>query len=624
MPMVSIEVYNNRPQKKPRISSIFTTHRFMAFIPKVFAILRESGETTGLFCMLVINAVIAFIPSFFQNMILTSGTSDNAFHSMWNWQLIYGIYFCLKVPIRQWIDNQLMLKRFRINKVYTEKAWNTYAKANHKSRMEMLPVQISNCCNTACNSIQSLLQWGVRTIINIVGTFFSIFYIFMTMDMHLLFIFVIVANIIVYMLFTKKTQKVSSKLIKTLEKENERIRCQVDIRLPMIQSREKNPSEITTLKTQIELNNIEINKAWNNFGLITSLCNGIIILIVIMYQSHQNVGSFLIILGVLKDFSASFDSMMGFISEYTNIESRFTSFEKILEKLVIEDDCVKLNFHMNRIVIPAQTSVIRGNTYTIEKLEINMPSTVLVQGPSGHGKSTFLDALVGNIEGLTLGYGVSKNFSDKFSFFFQAIVGRTPFNKITIRQLFNDEPSDELIRRCLEITAADSDKWVDKLNSVNNSEHIDDDWTIFGELYKSLMNYWSGSSVQEERVEELIEIETQYQPLHVNSFDIDIDERISGGQKVRLCAATTIYKAIKGRKQCIVFDEVSQGCDDPAGYKLVKKINNAPELSCVTKIFVDHLSCLDQIIKPTLTIGIIDGRIQNGLHGIQTSYVETD
>jgi ABC-type multidrug transport system ATPase subunit len=154
---------------------------------------------------------------------------------------------------------------------------------------------------------------------------------------------------------------------------------------------------------------------------------------------------------------------------------------------------------------------------------------ILILGPTGHGKSTLVNAILGKSRGITMNIGTPSNYYHLVADMFQAIREKMPSSKITIRDWFKGETNNEFITKMLLLT-------IEK-------KKVDEILESFGKRGK----------------------EKQLHP-----FDVEINEEISGGQKTALCLATRCYEIEKFNKKILVLDEPEQGL----GRRAVKVLNN--------------------------------------------------
>src|SRR5207247_7434585 len=77
-----------------------------------------------------------------------------------------------------------------------------------------------------------------------------------------------------------------------------------------------------------------------------------------------------------------------------------------------------------------------------------------------------------------------------------------------------------------------------------------------------------------------------------NVLDIEIDNKISGGETTRLALSTKIYTLIKNNKQILILDEPEQGCDPSQAYEVIGSIlKTFPKK---TIIIISHLESIHE------------------------------
>lgn len=125
---------------------------------------------------------------------------------------------------------------------------------------------------------------------------------------------------------------------------------------------------------------------------------------------------------------------------------------------------------------------------------------------AGGGKSTFINGILGKIDGIEFKEGRIKK--DQYIEFYQSIKEKMPTSNITLNELFELDNYDklnelELILECFKICKIDD--WFNK---------------------------------------------------DIRSFETEIKEKISGGQKIRLALVTRLFKLLKNKNiNILILDE---------------------------------------------------------------------
>lgn len=207
-------------------------------------------------------------------------------------------------------------------------------------------------------------------------------------------------------------------------------------------------------------------------------------------------------------------------------------------------------------------NIIIGNPF-----DIKYNSKILIVGESGSGKTTFVKALLGKIKGIELDYGKPENFTHQIIEFFQNIKEKLPTRKITTRQLF-DNGTNSQITEALKIT--NSYEWIMKLTKQEKTRKIS----------KSFVYNLFGWQTSYGNVIENCD--------NIHPFDIEINERHSGGEKTKLALATRIYRLLKDPNiKMLILDEPEQGLDPEIAYKIIQNIFD--RFSDKIVIIISHL-----------------------------------
>lgn len=146
------------------------------------------------------------------------------------------------------------------------------------------------------------------------------------------------------------------------------------------------------------------------------------------------------------------------------------------------------------------------------------PGVHIVEGPSGGGKSTIVNALTGQIEGMHIrGKWQPSNLRKRFALFYQALKAKMPFTDITVERLF-------------------SFATIKEIQPVAEACLI---WELLCDL----------------------------------RFRQKIVRELSGGERTRVALAVKCLQARKDSGLIIVLDEPEQGLDpDPTAYEVMDNI----------------------------------------------------
>jgi ABC-type multidrug transport system fused ATPase/permease subunit len=178
--------------------------------------------------------------------------------------------------------------------------------------------------------------------------------------------------------------------------------------------------------------------------------------------------------------------------------------------------------------------VNEGNNNRVP-LIVNQGDKIIISGASGSGKTTLIKAMQGHVKGLEYTTQIHPlSYRDSIMYMCQNARETVPTSRTTLRELFYDETNSQLI--------------LDALHIVQ-------------------LTQWFNTTIR--------------------TLDIVIEERISGGQKTRLCLGIILYKARKNNVQWLILDEPDSGLDPMLSPQLLKDvIGGFPD---VTIFLIVHL-----------------------------------
>lgn len=459
-----------------------------------------------------------------------------------------------------------------IKKNFIRKALEQYNRLSFDSKNKVSVDIFYLKMNSACDSIATMISWGFPTLMNLIGAFLQCILIFYYKKLIFILYFIIVINVIVYYKYIQIRQQKYYSDTKITREKVDRIKSNLHLSLPLFAQGEKTSNFILDQIIDIELKWIDTNKLWNHIMLITKIVNkcGIVL---ISIRFNGSVASYMLLIRVIGNFNSAISSLSSFLNQNNRHETDFNSYQLLFSNIVYKDK--PINKQLNSLnIIDCKISHGGFNMrFDTGGLLINIGDKILIKGRSGHGKSTFINALMGKIDGLILDKYQLENYSHVFVEFYQNIREKLPTSAISIRELFENEPNNSLIMKCLNTCFPDDDitKILYNLSLAQNNNKI------------------------------------------IDSLDIDINERLSGGEKTRLALATRIYQMlVKQNKSILILDEPEQGSDPEVAIQI---INNIFELfKDKTIIMISHIcDCnLNKLnIKWNKKININEGVIYN-------------
>ena len=477
------------------------------------------------------------------------------------------------IMIKKW--NRIIAKKIDIA-IFTEEL-KRYESLSFESKNENAAIIFLQQLDQAEWAITNLTNWGVVQIFDIIASFLSCIMIFYTQKMYAYLPFLIGINILSYYFFNKKLQSNYQKEMEICKNQSKRQRDTITLNANPFQQGDVNADRMIKEKTKLADIYTNVDITMNKIMTITGFTNKFG-LIFVCFKPNITAIQFLLITNILLEFNSMLTNSLHFVTSFQRQKMEYTTYIEIWKNVTYRPKPIQKPFPsifiITNVNIPRSDWTLHFDT--ISSLEIKSDSKILITGPSGGGKSTFLNGFSGNIPGLIFNSGNPHEHIDYIVSFYQTIKENFPTTRTTVRQLFEDEQDDQLIKKCCEIACVFD--WVSKLIEKNITQTS-------------------------------IDIEKK------SIYDSDINERISGGQKSRLAMATRIYKMFKDtHKQVFILDEPEQGSDAELAYKLIKNVLDA--FSDKIIIIVSHLELIsdDRFYNWTNMLKIQNGRISKGVY----------
>jgi ABC-type multidrug transport system ATPase subunit len=428
-----------------------------------------------------------------------------------------------------------------------------YAKVHYEERSNKTASGAKEKKDSARYSFLMVSDWGLPTLIGLVGTGLSVVTTFFAKKMLIQFALCTVIGIIFYHFYVKKKQDDFTELDKEVRKQNQRIMELVRLKTISFQGGETKEEEMTRLETEIETKRTDVRMKWIVIGSVVSIVNQLISTIIIVISTSNlteyllyrvgfgnpvelsmfNTQDYMLFSIVLLQWSGAVSSVINFMTQFSGMKSDYDNFLDYWKEVRFAEEPEKMEI-TKELKITGYHLVRGEQVYQFDKSITEIPFNIgrkfLVLGPTGHGKSTFVNAILGKITAMTMNIGNPPNYYHHASDMFQSIREKMPSSKISIRDWFKNEEDNEFIKRMLLLT------------------------------------------IEQKKVEEIMDKFSQ-RGKGAHPFDVEINEEISGGQKTALCLATRCYEIEKFDKKVLILDEPEQGL----GRRAVKVLNNIYE-----------------------------------------------
>jgi ABC-type transport system involved in cytochrome bd biosynthesis fused ATPase/permease subunit len=460
-------------------------------------------------------------------------------------------------------------------------AFNTYATVSFQDKITKTSTEYKEVTEPYVSAIYALIEWGLCNFFSLAGNILVVLYVFYTKGILIQLIAAMLLFCIAYHFAISKKQNELTKLDKKLKKDNNSLLAKVQMYLIPFQYKEYTPADITNNYTKVYNNNNTIVKQYIIINNFTSTANGLISLIV-CYMSMEDIPSFLLMTIVMNQLTFSITESMWFLNQYNRYKNDYDNFINFLKNVIYEQEPDKLYINDSGITV---TSIdIKRDKYSImshDEFTIQKGDAVLITGPTGHGKSSLIQAIFGLIPGVTLSHGNPNNYYHTVADYYQVIKEKMPSNKVSLRDFFKGEENNNLIEEYLKLA-----------------------WT--NEEYDRLLAAIKGSFMKSQDNDQCC-------ILMCHVFDLPIDEVLSGGQKSRLILWSRCYQIEKFGKQILVLDEPIPDVDYDTYIKTIKTIFSKYNNGSTIIIMVAHLcECkkVDLNIQWDRVLEVKDGSVQ--------------
>jgi len=445
---------------------------------------------------------------------------------------------------------------------FKEQGYAKYDNLSFESKNKTSPNDFQRKMDDAISAMITIIDWGIPQLLGMISAIISCIFIFIKEKLYLLGIIIVSINSIAYFSIIRNLQKDFFEGRQKRKKEENKI-CNIkSLYLPLFQYKEKTVKDMLALDEKIVDGTLMNNKQWKKISLTTIFTNNIPILLLGLLYNISTI-KLLLMLSCLQQFRDAVSGMMNFLNWFSRIEMDYNNYQIFWDELDFSEDPIKKELpdvvSIKNVDIKQSNFNVKFHHNTTE-IMIKRGERILVRGKSGHGKTTLINAIMGKIKGIKLSSDEIENYYHHFVEFYQTIKEKMPSSSITIRQLFNDEKDDNIIIHCCKLC----------------------------QIYDFVTNLsLRGKTTNDE----IIDIE------FMNVLDIDIQERISGGQKSRLALATRIYRLLKENKKILVLDEPEQGSDPEIAYCILNNIVELCQEKNAILIVISHLELIESSVQ---------------------------
>jgi len=568
-----------------------------SLIHTIFLLIRKSPHRW----IMYINIIVMLLFMLSQYLFLTNVVNNTDPDKM-NFNLHCYLWTVVFTPVYELVFNRLNGSVVEDSKQdFERQEYQRYESLTFKSKQDIGAHNFRIKLNQVVDEFDNIFKTIGLSAIHFIPTFVGLFY--FTYSTHVIYflLFTIASFFAVNLLLTNK---MIERFVNSVNIKLENIYKYTSIINLKLSGFERGTVKYETLLTfekQMIKDHSKLMAFWYYIDFCLSISLSVFCLSFLYKLYYGSVGTLLsmILSGIILKTKVVLTFMLLSTIEFLQARAKYDIYQKQYQNASISSSYNKLDFPneliLTKIFIPRPAFNVVGPSFSIRYDE-----RILIFGKSGHGKSTWISAFSGLIDGITLNKGTPTSYYHLITEYYQGVRDKIPDNHITVRQLFNDEKNDSIINRLLSLSC--SMDWLDGLNPIHqNTDLMPKPNVLLEMVYKSF------HEIENIRVKEEKSIET---PKVVNKLDIDIAGRISGGQKSRLCLALKLYEFIMNKSQILILDEVEQGSDVSVAYELINNIQNMPELRGKVIILISHLERIKSTFRWTTYLHIEKGQIK--------------
>jgi ABC-type multidrug transport system fused ATPase/permease subunit len=294
----------------------------------------------------------------------------------------------------------------------------------------------------------------------------------------------------------------------------------------------------------IEYDNSFVRPLYNYIGFILDIALDLVALAYAIYL--QNDRAFVAKLVLITTISSALNSVTHFLSQYNRYCNQYLKYRKHFDQDLEYDE------HHELLPLPEEgleikdVKIPRGENYSIqgENIAINPGKHFLVQGPSGAGKTSFVDAMRGFIRGINLRVGVPGNFSHHICMHAQSCASLVQLTSVSIANLFDAS------------TQADFERIYELLKIVFTETELTG---ILDRISKE------------------------------KPFETNIEGKLSGGQQARIFIALTLWNIEKQSSKIAIFDEIESALDPGNRVVVLQKLYLYLNGRNIAAIWITHM-----------------------------------
>jgi ABC-type cobalamin/Fe3+-siderophores transport system ATPase subunit len=294
----------------------------------------------------------------------------------------------------------------------------------------------------------------------------------------------------------------------------------------------------------VHYDNRFVRPLYNYIGCTLDVALELVALAYAVYLPNDR--AFVAKLVLIRTISSALNSVTHFMSQYNRYCNQYLQYCKHFDKQLEYDENYEQLPILEEGLHITGVSIQRGENYFIKgnKIPIRSGTHMLVQGQSGSGKTSFVDALRGFIPGVTLSQGIPANYSHKIWMHTQSCASLVQLTSVSIADLF-------------ETT----------------------DISSFTRIHELL-----GLVFEEPELRRILDNISKENP-----FQTKIEGKLSGGQQARIFIALSLWNIEKRQSQIAIFDEIESALDPGNRCAVLYKLYDYLKARNIAAIWITHM-----------------------------------
>jgi ABC-type iron transport system FetAB ATPase subunit len=489
----------------------------------------------------------------------------------------FAIIFCVVRILERIVDvmRDCFLLRLgtRLQTLFLESGLAHYVSLSKPSRLSNPAYNFVKFLQEASWAINHLVEWGLFAIGSMVGQSVSAGILLFVFDLEWVDYVVLPIAIAIAVFVIRKLQKLLTERQQISRDIGETTTNLEQMKAINLQNGDIDANEIGKfLLKPILYDNRFVRPLYNYIGCTLDIALELVSLAYAIYLPNDR--AFVAKLVLIRTISSALNSVTHFMSQYNTYCNQYLKYRKHFEQTDLSYD-----EHHEQLPISKQglqitnVSIQRGENYSIQggEIPIRLGTHILVQGPSGAGKTSLVDAFRGFIPGVSLSSGVPGNYSHQICMHAQSCESLVQLTSVSLADLFG-------------ITSAQDLPTFERIHELK--------------LMGSLADLFGTTLAQDfERIHELLLVVFKESELRrildnisrENPFLTKIEGKLSGGQQARIFIALTLWNLEKRSSKIVIFDEVESALDPGNRVAILQKLYDYLKARNIAAIWITHM-----------------------------------